>query len=242
MISLDANPRSRATICSDILAWKYERDYPSGHFTLVATSPPDLEGPTAKGKEPLNMSKGDALICRVLKIIKYFQPKAWWIENPRGSVLNHREFMKGIPYVDIDYCQVSDWGFQKPTRFWCSDKISTLTPLICDDVGCPNTFGGAGEQAKHICKGGGAMGDKQRIPFAAVDYLLTGFELKATPPPCLRFTKRVSYPKAQFGKACESPTPAKVNQEFVSPKRQQPPSSPSGNSQGGCSNQPGSSR
>ena len=23
--------------------------------------------------------------------------------------------MAGIPYVDVDYCQFSDWGYQKPT-------------------------------------------------------------------------------------------------------------------------------
>ncbi len=41
-------------------------------------------------------------------------------ENPRIGLLKSREYMQGIPYTDADYCQYSDWGYKKPTRFWGS--------------------------------------------------------------------------------------------------------------------------
>ena len=31
--------------------------------------------------------------------------------------------MKDIPFIDVDYCMFSDWGYQKPTRIWGSPAI-----------------------------------------------------------------------------------------------------------------------
>jgi hypothetical protein len=49
-----------------------------------------------------------------MEIIEYFHPEFLWIEHPRGGMLKHRPFMKNIPFLDVDYCQFSDWGYQKP--------------------------------------------------------------------------------------------------------------------------------
>ena len=46
--------------------------------------------------------------------------------------------MEDIPYVDIDYCQFSDWGYQKPTRIWGSPVLRKLKPRLCDMRTCPN--------------------------------------------------------------------------------------------------------
>ncbi len=55
----------------------------------------------------------DGTTLKTLEILQYFQPEIWWIENPRGGMLKDRSFMKGIPYIDVDYCQFADWGNQK---------------------------------------------------------------------------------------------------------------------------------
>ena len=39
-----------------------------------------------------------------MRVICYFKPKTWWIENPRNGMLATREFIEGVPYVDADYC------------------------------------------------------------------------------------------------------------------------------------------
>ena len=46
--------------------------------------------------------------------------------------------MQGIPYIDVDYCQFSNWGYQKPTRIWGSDNITVLPNKKCDGHTCPN--------------------------------------------------------------------------------------------------------
>jgi hypothetical protein len=81
-------------------------------------------------------------VIKTLEVIEWFKPKAWWIENPRMGYLKKRPFMSQIPYVDIDYCQFSDWGYQKPTRFWVSESLSQLPNRKCDFKTCPNLVDG----------------------------------------------------------------------------------------------------
>ena len=49
--------------------------------------------------------------------------------------------MQDIPYTDGDYCQYSNWGYQKPTRFWGSPEIADLKLRLCDGIHCPNLLG-----------------------------------------------------------------------------------------------------
>ena len=84
--------------------------------------------------------------------------------------------MKNIPFVDIDYCQFSDWGCQKPTRFWGSPNLGNLAHVRCPGKACLNVIkqgqrlrhkenlGGNGMRFNTILKG--------RIPPKVVDYLI----------------------------------------------------------------------
>ena len=40
--------------------------------------------------------------------------------------------MKDIPFIDVDYCMFSDWGYQKPTRIWGSPAIKNVESRLCD--------------------------------------------------------------------------------------------------------------
>ena len=73
---------------------------------------------------------------KILEIIEYFQPEKWWLETPRTGLLARREFMKHFPYVDCDYCQFVESGFQKPTRFFGSPQFLWLNPRVCDGKNC----------------------------------------------------------------------------------------------------------
>ena len=131
--------------CVDLMEWDYQRFRP-GFFDLIAASPPCTEYSQAKTTAPRKLEKADALVMKVLEIIRYFRPRLWWVENPRTGMLKDRDFMKNFQFLDIDYCQFSDWGYQKPTRFWCCPAIASLPPRLCDFLSCPNLFETQGGQ------------------------------------------------------------------------------------------------
>ena len=137
VISLDNAKRWKATHNVDILKWNYKQ-YNPGHFDIVVCSPPCTEFSRAKTTAPRDLAAADRLVCRALEIIEYLAPDKWWLENPRYGLLHTREYMARYPFVDADYCQYSDWGYKKPTRFWGSDHLKNITPKTCDGKTCPN--------------------------------------------------------------------------------------------------------
>ena len=114
VISVDVRPQTRPTHLVDILEWDYS-EYRKGYFDIIAASPPCTEYSQAKQTAPRRLEHADALVTRALEIIRYFCPRLWWIENPRGGLLKTRAVVANLPFIDIDYCQFSDWGYQKPT-------------------------------------------------------------------------------------------------------------------------------
>jgi hypothetical protein len=58
----------------------------------------------------------DAIVCRAIEIIGYYQPRMWFIENPLTGLLKNQDFLQPYGYLDVDYCQFIDWGNQKTTR------------------------------------------------------------------------------------------------------------------------------
>ena len=113
VISLDNNEKYQPDIPIDILKWEYWKEYKPGTFDVIMASPPCTEYSSAMTSRPRRMDKADLLVQKALEIIRYFQPTVWYLENPRGGRLKDRAFMQGIPYVDLDYCCFSDWGYQK---------------------------------------------------------------------------------------------------------------------------------
>ncbi len=184
--SLDVDPNSCAEICVDIIKWKYRNVYPPHFFDLIVAGVPCQEYSRAKTVGIKNYKLADSLVKKTLEIIDYFDPPAWWIENPQTGDLKDRPFMKGIPFIDVDYCQFSEMGFRKPTRIWCSDNISHLFPVKCDKINCPNSFMKANGQIIHQSKLGGnemefSSKQKGKMPRRLIDYLLSG--ICSTPPP-----------------------------------------------------------
>ena len=116
-----------------------------------------------------NFDHADRLVEKTLEIVKFYDPPVWWIENPRLGKLKSREFMQNLPYIDVDYCQFSGWGCQKPTRIWCCESISKLPNKLCDGKTCPNLqpnsrLGGLNMQFSPL--------QRSRMPAKLVDYLL----------------------------------------------------------------------
>lgn len=137
VVSIDILPKFNPTICSDILTWDY-RQYPPGYFNTIWASPPCIEYSRMKDinhKIP-DLEGADRIVKRTLEIIEYFQPANWFLENPSTGKLKDRPFMLGIPFVDVDYCCYSDWGYKKPTRIW---TLNEFTGRKCEGRNkCPN--------------------------------------------------------------------------------------------------------
>ena len=176
--SLDIDPKTNANIKTDIMTWDYVNQYPPGHFHVIAASVPCNEYSCAKTVGERKLRAADDLVTATLEIVDFFQPLLWWIENPSGGLLKTRDHLKKFPFVDVDYCQFSDWGYQKPTRFWGSQQIGKLEDRKCDQWTCPNLmtqFNGT-KRHKYVLGGNNMKFStklKGRIPWKLVDYLLS---------------------------------------------------------------------
>jgi len=130
VVSLDLK---KADININILDWDYTQ-YPVGHFDIIWASPPcntfSILRRSNIGRK-LKCHNGEICSAELLqkdidniglpilrqteKIIDYFKPKYYFIENPQTG-----EMKKYInrPFYDVDYCKYSDWGYKKRTRIW----------------------------------------------------------------------------------------------------------------------------
>ena len=177
VVSVDNRPSTNPTFCVDILTWKYWEVFSPGDFEVIGASPPCTEYSRAKTIGTRDLEGADLLVQKALEIISFFKPKFWWVENPRSGLLKEREVVKGIPFVDVDYCQFCDWGYKKPTRFWACKLISDLPPVLCNPRICPNVHRKWDGKRKHFRLLGGANqgftpASKARIPPHVIDYLL----------------------------------------------------------------------
>jgi len=157
VISLDSDEKTDATIHEDILTWDYTV-YPPGHFDVIWASPCCTQYSCARrnAKTHRNLSLADSLVLRSREIINYYNPRAWFIENPQTGMLKDRPFMVGLPYTDIDYCCYCDWGYRKKTRLW--NNIGFEGDQCKGKGCCPNMEGNkhksTAQQGKNKCKDG----------------------------------------------------------------------------------------
>ena len=70
---------------------------------------------------------GIELVQKTIEIIKYFNPKYWFIENPRG-LLRKMPFMQEFKRQTVWYCQYGD-NRAKPTDIWTNSN--TWIPRPC---------------------------------------------------------------------------------------------------------------
>lgn len=120
VVSIDILAKFNPTEVSDILTWDYKK-YPPGYFDVIWASPPCTEYSIVLNghpNRPRNLVLADSIVQRTIEIINYFNPERWFMENPQTGLLKNREFMLGLPYVDVDYCRYSNWGYKKRTRIW----------------------------------------------------------------------------------------------------------------------------
>ena len=139
-------------IKEDILNWDY-KVYPSGYFDIITASPvcvfwsilrscwigrkcktinPDGSIVTMKDLERDINQFGKPMVDTVFKILDYFKPKYWWVENPQtGKMKRYIEQIKpDVKWVDVDYCKYG-FEYKKRTRFWISNSLTDFIPKLC---------------------------------------------------------------------------------------------------------------
>ena len=87
--SLDLDPRAFApTFCVNILEWDYQA-LPRGHYDAIWASCPceNYSIASSNARAPRDLALADSLVWRTIEIVEWYQPRAWFIENPANSLL-----------------------------------------------------------------------------------------------------------------------------------------------------------
>ena len=143
VVSLDMDPKARATITADFMEWSW-CEFGTTHFDSIWASPPCTEYSIAKttGK-PRDMEKADKIVQRTLECIQYFMPKTWFMENPQTGYLKGRAVVEGLRYKDVSYC-VFGYPYKKATRIWSNSEWQPL-PMCTRSCPCE----GSKETGRH---------------------------------------------------------------------------------------------
>ena len=117
-LTLDIDPKCEPDICTDLMTWEYT-DFDLDDPDVIWCSPPCTQYSIArsKAKTPRDLEGSDQKVQRCLDIIAYWRPKYWFIENPQTGLLKSREVIRGLPFVDVDYCMYGA-PYRKRTRLW----------------------------------------------------------------------------------------------------------------------------
>ena len=81
VVNVDWDSRYSPTHCVDIMTWNCP--YSPGHFDIVWASPDCTQYSRARttAKTERNLNKADALVKRCLDLIKYLNPRLWFVET-----------------------------------------------------------------------------------------------------------------------------------------------------------------
>ena len=113
VVSLDLK---NADINCNILDSDYKQ-HDTGYFDFIWSSPPCTEYSIAKTLGVRKIDEANTIVLKTIEIIKYFQPKVFFIENPQTGLLKPQSFMSEFRYVDVDYCKYG-FNYRKRTRLW----------------------------------------------------------------------------------------------------------------------------
>ena len=133
IVTLDVDPRHSPTILADINEWNYKDDvFPRKYFDIIWASPPCTEYSVAKTTGVRDLAGADQIVMSVRRIIEYFSPTAWFIENPH-ALLHLRAIMSNIDHLrtTCTYCQYGA-SYKKETDIWTNIPVTlrhcSITP------------------------------------------------------------------------------------------------------------------
>ena len=120
VISVDIDPETKPTICCSIVDIPLDKWSP-GYFDYVHASPPCTAWSQARTTGPPIDWEAEKLISlHMMALINHLKPTAWTVENPATSKIWKLPWLCDLPFVTASYCQYSNWGYRKNTRFACN--------------------------------------------------------------------------------------------------------------------------
>ena len=123
IISLDITPDNEPTICTDITQWDYF-EYQPGYFDVIWASPPCQFYSRAAYRTKTDRTKGDRTAKLTFDIINYFEPKAWFVENPATGKMHTRDWAAQYEMYR-DRCTYCKYGtkYMKATSIWTNMDV-----------------------------------------------------------------------------------------------------------------------
>ena len=164
VVSLDLDKHSHPDICADILDFDYKALEP-GSFDVVWASPPCTQYSKARTTgPPRDLEGADSIVQRTLDIIRYLNPKYFFMENPATGLLKTREVVAGLQWKDLTYCSYGR-PFRKLTRIWTDCTVWQPRP-ICDGQTCPSILNGRHLQSaqRGPCRYQGVIRQNDTVP------------------------------------------------------------------------------
>lgn len=181
VISLDFEEKFEPTICEDITKWDYEA-YDPLEFDIIWASPECKTFSIASGgKHRLKTDimgftqaaeEGNKMIDSMLEIMKYFKPKKWFVENPRG-LLKYYPAMKVLGEPTLVFYGNHGWAHPKPTHIWSNVKLwdDEKKPIMSPDLWYRDTRGNV--RYKAFARSNHTV--RSKIPQSLIKKLLTYF-------------------------------------------------------------------
>mgnify|MGYP000110653529 FL=1 len=132
VFSVDIDPKAEPSLVADVSTLRLE-DLPM-HVDCIWASPPCTHYSRArtKAKTPRDLEGSDALVRKVLSIIKHFEEPDYFIENPHSGLMKTREVISGIPMCIVDYCKYGK-PYRKRTSIWTNTSWEPSRPLCKHD-------------------------------------------------------------------------------------------------------------
>ena len=192
VISLDYNAKFNATHTEDILTWDYKQ-YQSNYFDVIWASPDCTTWSLASGgkyrlkteiygrnnQHQDKATLGNNMIIRLIEILKYFNCKVWYIENPRALLRHFPPFKDFIEEtngnrVTVYYGNYDDWGFAKPTDIWSNIPLwnNETTPVFDESYYVTRLRPFDGRIKKYYKKFETSAEERSKIPPSLIDRLL----------------------------------------------------------------------
>ena len=166
VLAVDCDPKTDADEISDILAWDYRRFEPRD-FDVIWASPPCTQYSICRtsAKTPRDLEGSDRLVARTLEIIRYLQPRFWFMENPQTGLLKTRDVVRDLPFKDVTYCSYG-LPYRKKTRLW-TNCVPWIPRPTCDGKTCPAMEGGTRHKA--CAQGGYNITSGVKVPGVALN-------------------------------------------------------------------------
>jgi site-specific DNA-cytosine methylase len=181
----DYDPAFDTHYCVDIFDFDYDKvpfipdviwaSPPCESFSVASIGHHWNHDKTPKTK---NAETGMNMILKTLEIIEYYNPKYYFIENPRG-MMRKMPFMQHHPVRHtVTYCQYGDTRM-KPTDIWTNHLDWTPRPACKNGQPCHVA---APRGSRTGTQGISTYYDRSKIPFELCNEIAMALSLPQTSP------------------------------------------------------------